>query len=144
MGTGAVLVAAIGALASAHGGDLAQQPRCLKVLVPLAADTVPVSGDFESADCGGGRIAAAFRYDRANGTTRLSRAVAPGQIVPVYPEFGIGMVQPGQMLQLIVKSGPARIERQVEAMQPARSGQRLFVRSSDGQILSVRYEGGAP
>ena len=50
------------------------------------------------------------------------------------------MVHPGEMLSLIVATGAVRIERRVEAMQPARPGQRLFVKSADGQVLSVRYE----
>lgn len=136
MGIGAALVVAT--LAAAP------QAHCLKALAPLAADSVPVSGNFEPADCAAGKAAPAFRYDQAIRSTRLARAIAPGEIVPVYPEFGIDMVRPGQMLQLVVTSGAARIVREVQAMQPARQGQRLFVKSADGQILSVRYEGGAP
>jgi len=94
-----------------------------------------------TAECPSRGPAAAFRHDGIQGSSRLSRPIAQNEIVPLYPEFGIKMVQPGDMLHMVILSGAARIERQVEAMQAARPGQKLFVRSSDGLVLSVRYEG---
>jgi hypothetical protein len=120
--------------ASAH--DL----RCLEVRAPLAAGAIPLSQQFAPADCPAASVQVAFHYDRATGATTLARPLAAGEIVPVYPEYGAAMVHPGEMLKLVVATGAVRIERQVEAMQPARPGQRLFVKSADGQILSVRYE----
>jgi flagella basal body P-ring formation protein FlgA len=49
-------------------------------------------------------------------------------------------VKPGDRLFLIVRIGDVRIERDVEAVQPARPGQRLFVRTREGQLISVRLE----
>ncbi len=121
----------------------AAQPRCLKALAPLAAGAIASSGDFAPADCPAGRIAAAFRHDRAGSATHLARDVARAEIVPAFPEFGVGMARPGQKLRLVAVSGAVRVEREVEAMQSARPGQRLFVRDSDGRILSVRYAGDA-
>jgi hypothetical protein len=117
----------------------APQAACLKALVPLAADAIPASGNFAPADCLRGNAGSPFHYDRASGVTRLARSVAPGEIVPRYPDYGIAMVQPGQKLTLVVALGAVRIEREVVAMQPARLGQRLFVRSADGEIMSARY-----
>jgi hypothetical protein len=114
---------------------------CLKALAPLDADSVPDSDKFEQADCTG-KTEAAFRYDQVGGFTRAVRAISAGQIVPAYPEFSFDMVRPGQTLHLVVVTGATRVQRQVVAMQSARPGQRLFVKSSDGQILSVRFEGG--
>ena len=122
----------------------AQTARCLQALVPLAADSVPQAAQFAPAACPSGAAASAFHHDAALGVTRLARAVVPGEIVAPYPEFGTDMVLPGQMLRLVVASGAARVERQVEALQSARPGQHLFVRAGDGQILSVRYEVSAP
>jgi hypothetical protein len=114
-------------------------PRCLKVLKPLAADSVPASVDFAPTDCTSDKVGEAFRYDPIGKATRLARPVAAGDVVSVYPEFGVDMVMPGERLRLVVASGQARIEREVEALQSARPGQRLFVRTADGEILSVRY-----
>src|SRR5258708_2303989 len=119
---GTALFAAAAVLVGLHGQDdfvVGHGPtpgvRCLKALAPLAADTVPHSDNFAPVDCPHGEIAAAFRYDDAQGASRVSRAVAADEIVPIYPEFGIAMILPGQTLRLVVNSGAARIERQVEA-----------------------------
>jgi hypothetical protein len=44
-------------------------------------------------------------------------------------------VQPGDEIHLTVNAGPVRIDRQVRALQPARAGQRLFVRDADGNTF---------
>ena len=43
-------------------------------------------------------------------------------------------------LTLTVTVGVAQIERQVTALQNARDGQRLFVETGDGDVISVRAE----
>jgi len=48
-------------------------------------------------------------------------------------------VQSHDRVNLEVAIGAVRIERRVEALQPARPGQRLFVRDADGKTLSVLY-----
>jgi len=50
----------------------------------------------------------------------------------------------GDHLQLTTAAGPVRVAREVEALQPARSGQRLFVRAADGKTLSVVYQAATP
>jgi hypothetical protein len=117
------------------------QGHCLKALTALPAGAIPVSGNFQRVDCPSPKgVAAAFRYDRVQGSSQLSRSIAEGEVVPVFPEFEMSLVHPGQALTMVVLVGANRIERRVEALQAARPGQRLFVRSADGQILSVRYE----
>jgi hypothetical protein len=117
----------------------AKADHCLEVRKPLAAQSIPVSEAFALVSCPSGTQTAAFRYDKDQGVTRLSRDVQPGEITPLYPEFGMALVVPGQKLVLAVVAGAARVERPVTALQVARSGQRLFVRANDGQILTVRY-----
>jgi hypothetical protein len=114
--------------------------ECLRALVPLVADAIPSSKDFVAIICPSKIAEGAFRYDRANHYTHVARTVAAGEIVSRYPEFGVEMVRPGQRLALVVAQGPVRVVETVEALQPARSGERLFVKTHDGQILSARYE----
>ena len=52
-------------------------------------------------------------------------------------------VSPGDRVSLSTAAGAVRIERQVEALQAARPGQRLFVRDVDGRSFSVLYPGPA-
>ena len=131
-----------------HGADCASAParvaHCLQALAPLAQGAIPRSEQFAIVACPPARADAAFHDDSASHATTLARAIAPGEIVAAYPEYGVDMIHPGQSLRLVVVAGAARIERQVEALQPARPGQRLFVKGADGEILSVRYEEGTP
>lgn len=117
---------------------------CLRALEPLAEDQVPTSAEFAPADCVGTEGTRAYWYDRSRHTTRLVRQLEKGEIVAAFPEYGKDIVVPGQTLALVSSVGVVRVERQVEALEEARPGQRLFVRSTDGDVLSVRYEGRAP
>lgn len=133
---GLILLAGLGLVP----GGLAPQGHCLKAQSALAADSVPLAANFVMVECPRREPAPAFRHDSALGSSRLSRAIAPNEIVPLFPEFGQKLVQPGQVLRIVIFAGAVRIEREVEALQAARPGHRLFVRSNDGQVLSVRYE----
>ena len=117
---------------------------CLRVLSPLAEDAIPAAYRFAPAVCDKSVIARAFRYDRAEHATRVARSLAVGDIVRRYPEYGAREIVPGESLTLVAVSGVARVERHVEALQEARAGQRVFVKSRDGQVLSVRYEASVP
>jgi hypothetical protein len=118
----------------------AETNRCLEARKPLDARSIPQSDAFVQVQCPSGARPMTFHYDGIQGVTRLTRDVQPGEVVPYYPAFGLALVIPGQKLVLTVVAGSARIERQVEAIQVARPGQRLFVKASDGQILTVQYE----
>jgi hypothetical protein len=117
---------------------------CLRVRIAIAPDSVPDAVDFEPAACAAYRAAPAYRYDSAAHITRAARVLMPGELVGAYPEFGADIVRPGQILKLIAQSGAVRIVREVQAIQLARPGERLFVKSSDGQVFSARYEAASP
>ncbi len=114
--------------------------QCLRAVVAVQVDSVPRSDEFVPTGCERGQGGAVYRYDRSSGITRLARAIAAGETVPRFPEFGIDMVRPGQILYLLVVSGPVTIERKVQALQAARPGQRVFVETGDGEIVSARYQ----
>jgi flagella basal body P-ring formation protein FlgA len=118
--------------------------ECLRVRVPIAANVFPDAASFESVACAATQVVPAFDHDATAQITRTARILLPGEIVPLYPEFGADIIRPGETLQLVARSGAVRIVRQVQALQSARSGERLFVKSNDGQIFSARYEAAAP
>jgi len=117
--------------------------KCLMALTSLPAEAVAISDDFTPVDCPGSRMTRVFRTDRLHHCTRLVRTVMTSEIVPVFPEFGTRMIEPGDALHLVTAEGAVRVVRTVEAMQPAKPGQRLFVKTPAGEILSVRYESGS-
>lgn len=121
-----------------------EPPPCLRAIAALDAGSTSDAAGFERVACPDRRLASAFRYDESRRSIRLSRPLARGDIVPAYPEFALAAVRSGDRLTLISVAGPVRIERQVEALQAARAGERLFVRSPDGQVFAARYEAGGP
>lgn len=63
------------------------------------------------------------------------------RIVPPDAAAQAAPVRPGETISLTTRAGPVRVARDVEALQAARAGQRLFVRAADGTVMSVRYAG---
>jgi len=117
---------------------------CLELLVDLPAGTVPIDSQFRSVPCHASRQHASFRYDASRGLNVVAHDLMAGNVVHVYPEHGRSLVRPGQVLTLVVHSGPVVVERQVRALQKAASGQSLFVQTESGEVLSVEFDGGHP
>ena len=113
---------------------------CLLTLSPVAGDSVPPAESFARTPCPHDAVATPWRYDGGRKVTVASRALTAGEILRPYPEFGVAMLRPGDKVRLVSTAGAVRVERDVEALQPARPGERLFVRSGDGEVMSVRYE----
>jgi hypothetical protein len=142
MGAFAAIAISAGVLAGSFANPVPAQ--CLRALSPLSESSIPLSSAFDLVVCPAGKAARPFHYDTAQRVTRLTRPISVGDIVAMFPEFGTKMVRPGDVLELLGASGAVRIERDVEALQGASPGQRLFVKSGDGEILSVRYEDVVP
>jgi len=109
----------------------------------LAGGAVPTAGDFTAVACGDAKAVAAVRYDAAMQAARLSRALRPGDVIAAVPPSLMAGIVPGDKLYIQVHVGPVVVQREVEALQPASPGQKLFVRSADGEVMSVRYAKGA-
>ena len=122
-------------LSGAHAAE-----QCLRVERALAAGSIAQTTTFAPVTCLGEGTARAFDYDRAGHVTRLARALAKDEIVGRFPEYGEAIIEPGETLTLVIAAGPVRVERKVEALQEARSGERLFVRTEDGAVFAARYE----
>jgi flagella basal body P-ring formation protein FlgA len=121
----------------------AKAASCLRVLKPVPQGSIIQSQNFIAAPCGT-PLERSFAYERANGAVQATRDLSGGEIVPAYAGYAPKSVAPGETLTLVVRLGAVRVARQVEALQAAGPGERLFVRSEDGQVLSVRYVPGVP
>lgn len=97
----------------------------------------PTSDDFETSACSPSKLTRAFRFDAATGSARAVRDLSAGEVVAALPASAIASVIPGQKLFLTTRVGPVEVDREVTALQPARSGGALFVRTQDGKIFSV-------
>jgi len=112
---------------------------CMRATQARAAGAVPTTRDFVPVPCGDAKPAAAVRYDPTLRAVRLVHALQPGDVVAAIPASMMAGVGPGETLYVQVHVGPVVVQRQVEALQPAHPGQKLFVRSADGTVMSVRY-----
>ena len=88
-------------------------------------------------------VSLSLRFDPAVGATRADAPLDAGVYLgPLALRHG-GIVEQGSSLTLAIAAGPVRIERHVGAMQPARSGRSLFVRTAEGAILAAPLATGA-
>lgn len=127
--------------AGARASTGASSFGCLRVSRSVNAGDRTRSGDFWPAPCGAGRPIRAFAFDSALQMTRVTRPLTEGEIVVRYAGFGEPGVGAGDLLTLRVTSGPFRIERPVEAVQGVRGDARVFVRTSEGEVLSAALGG---
>lgn len=116
--------------------------RCVSAMRPLSAGAVPSAEDFAAASCDG-RPESAVRYDANMRAARLTRDLAPGDVIAEIPSSLMAAVSPGQKLYVTARVGPVLVQREVAALQPANPGQKLFVRASDGEVMTALYSGEA-
>lgn len=128
---------------ASHGPD-ALSPKnpgrsCLAAVQSLATGEISLPNKFAAAACPERGVRRAFRYDAARGVTQTIRRIHAGEIVPFFAGFDSRSVMPGDRLTLVTMAGPVTVQREVEAMQSAHDGQKLFVRSKDNEVFAVRY-----
>lgn len=116
---------------------LPSSPACLRVVEPLPAGSIATSADFEPGPCGATAASASFVYDPQARAVRATRSLQSGEAVEAVPSFALMGVRPGQRVYVHASVGPVRLSREVEAVQPALPGQRLFVRTADGTVFAA-------
>jgi len=129
----------VAALAAAAPAAEPAPSACARMLHAVEAGALLAASDVAPAECGGRGPAPAFRYEPASGAARAVRALAAEEIVPAVPAAALVAVRPGEPLILAVRRGAVTLNRTVTALQPARPGQKLFVRAADGRVFAVRY-----
>jgi len=121
--------------ATALAGETTTRP-CLRAVVPIAAGDFPAWTDFAPAICDKAP-GDALVYARASGAVRAARELAVGDTTPLIAEAAFATVRPGQRLYLTTTVGAVRLQREVEAVQPAGAGEMVFVRGRDGAAFPV-------
>ena len=116
---------------------------CMRATHALTAGAVPTTRDFVAVSCGETKPSTVVRYDRALRAATLTHALQPGDMVAAIPASLMAGNSPGERLNVQVHVGPVVVQREVEALQPANPGQRLFVRAADGTVMSALYSGDA-
>jgi hypothetical protein len=129
---------------AAFASNMPRPMTCLRALVALAGGQVPDDSDFATTECPFEHIPVSFHFDTTHRINRAIRNIRAGDVVHRYAGYGDNVIHVGQKLLLVSSAGTVRIERGVIALQPARRGQRLFVSTEEGQVLSVTYQGEEP
>lgn len=125
------------------GPALAEDERCHALRRGLAAGDFVTGELAEPVPCQSEQPRVPLAFDRG------ARAPVAGEDLPAGTYLGrlalkSGTIAPaGSTLQLVIRIGPIIVEREVSAIQPIRAGQRGFVKSGDGQVLSARFVDGA-
>jgi hypothetical protein len=125
-----MMMGAILAMASLGQGCFAAA-RDVPAEAPLAA------ADLVAVACRADAPRAPLRYDRAGGVPVAAVAIATGTYLGHVAPLADGRVAKGETLTLRSSAGPVTIERAVVAMQPGRSGGRVFVRDSEGKVFAA-------
>lgn len=113
---------------------------CVQAVKTVMAGTFPAASAFVDAPCPPRSVSAAFVYDAERRSAKVRRSIAEGEVVRRSAAMKDNSIQPGETMLLVSEAGPVRIERRVEALQAARKRQKLFVRTQDGDVLSVRLD----
>lgn len=126
------------ASASAKTGETRD---CAELLVSRESGEVLSSNDVKSAVCPAHPVLRSVRYDGDIQSHVAARPLASGAIIPMVRFEPPASVHKGDRLTLISAAGPVRIDRPVTALQAAHLGDhRIFVRTDEGEVFSVRTE----
>lgn len=110
---------------------------CFAAARDVPAGAALAAADLAPVDCRADAPPAPLRYDRAGGVPVSAAAIAAGTYLGHVVPLAEGRVAKGETLTLRSTAGPVTIERTVVAMQPGRSGRRVFVRDSEGRIFAA-------
>jgi flagella basal body P-ring formation protein FlgA len=114
-----------------------ERPGCSVLAAPVAAGEALVPSGLIPAACRPGASRAPLRLDRAGGIVRAEADLEAGAYLGRIALPAPPAVTPGEALTLVSTVGPVTIRRSVVALQPAKAGERLFVRDEEGQVTSV-------
>lgn len=109
------------------------QAACFVSATDLPAGATLTTADVVRTECAA-RPAAGLRY-RVGGLVIVGFPVAAGDYLGRLPALPDSAVDKGAPMTLRARSGLVTIERSVVAMQPARSGGKVFVRDEDGHVF---------
>jgi len=122
-----------------HEISSAHAAPCFAAAGPIA-DGEPVTGaDIAPTACAASDEGSPIRYDRIYGIARADGAIAAGAYLGRLSVPQHQLPSEGDALTVVSTSGPARIERQVVAAQPASRGRFLFVRDADGHVFAAPF-----
>ncbi len=113
----------------------AEAPTCARTRAPIPAGVIITSALVEPMACDADEPAVRqVYYDRLHGVPRaawnLPTGASLGRVAIPAEAYDAG-----ETLRLAIATGAVRIEREVEAVQPAVAGEDIFVRDANGVVF---------
>jgi flagella basal body P-ring formation protein FlgA len=122
---------------TALSANVAEAGPCVATQRAVAAGAHLTAADLQTVPCRDGVLVAEIAYS-AETRSAVARQMLPAgtYLGRLYADSSV-ILPKGSRVVLRAVAGPAVIEREVVTLQPARSGQRVFVRDADGRIFAV-------
>lgn len=111
---------------------------CYATRRDIGAGEYILQQDLGEVDCEAKAPHAPLGYDRSAGAIYAAGSLPAFTYVGAIKASAAKPLRAGSKLTLRTVSGPVTVERDVWAMQAGRPGDRLFVKTSDGEILASR------
>ncbi len=114
----------------------ASQPDCAVLKHAIDQGCAVTSADIgERIGCPANLVPGFVLTD--GGVIRARRTLAAGEVVDIPATVGLPTVRAGDRLHLQARSGAIAVERPVTVLQEGRAGRMVFVRTSEGAVVSA-------
>jgi len=110
---------------------------CSVLTMPVAAQTPIGPDDVAPVACTKAGRSAAVRFDRRHSIARAAVDLAAGTELEFLAPPRPPSIETGERLTLVSQAGPVVIERGVNALQPGRTGERIFVQDDEGHVFTA-------
>ncbi len=110
---------------------------CRETIDPIAAGVSLTTANTRIADCGKDVAAGPLIFDAASEEITARADLAPGTALGRVAVSDPPYAKAGDRLVASARIGPVTVSRPVTALQPARRGSDVFVRSEDGTVFAM-------
>lgn len=112
-------------------------PSCFELTHAVAPRTPLTRDGVALTTCTSARAPLALAYDARNGIVRAAETGSAGHYLGQLIALPTHLIEQDEPLQLRVTAGPVEITREVIAVQPAHTGEAIFVRDADGHVFAA-------
>lgn len=113
---------------------------CSELASPSDQGDILLRINTQSTDCDPKRERAALFFDRKDQVVRAAENLSTGAYLGrvILPEDRV--TDRGTPMVFVTFDGPVRVERNVRALQAAKSGKKFFVAAGDGSVFATHYQ----
>lgn len=110
---------------------------CYRAQADIAPGAIIRAADVCETQCAEEPVSGALSYDRWLQAPIARDAIFGGEYLGSLRPAADDLIAPGGHLVFRTGAGPVVIEREVDALQAGRPGDRIFARTSDGEVVTA-------